>query len=173
MKRNENRLAEKYAQAVFPLLKDSLDSAEFERLIALADQLDAQRSIILFSQVIRQEPGGGSVLEQFFQHAGYQDHFSSLISLLILQRRMILLPQILRILYRRYLDDRGIIPFVFESPVTLTEAEQSKLVLFLQKKTGKEIRYTLKKNPALIAGIKLYSDTLGYEHSIRQKLYQL
>ncbi len=169
MKKNEQRLARIYAKAVYNLLEE-LSEAQYKKLLILANELDKQRSVLLFAQVVQAET---TVLETFFSNAGYGTLFVPLITLLTAQRRIILLPLILRAVYKLYLVDKGIMHFTIESPVALTKKEQEGFVSFLQKKTGKEIRYTLKSNPDLLAGVKMYSDTLGYEHSIQQKLYQL
>ena len=170
MRRNEQRLALIYAKAVYNLLKDQLSEEQYEQLLGLAHELDTQRIAMLLVQVVQAET---TVLETFFSNAGFGDLFVPLVKLLTAQRRIVLFPLILRAVYRRHLADKGIMHFIIESPVELTKKEQEGFVSFLQKKTGKEIRYTLKSNPDLLAGVKMYSDTLGYEHSIQQKLYQL
>ncbi len=170
MKQNEERIASKYAQAVYNQLGDQLSEELCEQLLLLADALEAKRSVILLSYVARRDD---SMLEGLFEDAGYGSLFGPLVSLLREHRRLRLLPQVLRTVRDLYLEDNGIMHFIIESPVELTKKEQDGFVSFLQKKTGKEIRYTLKSNPELIAGIKMYSKTLGYEHSLQQKLYQL
>jgi F0F1-type ATP synthase delta subunit len=173
MKRNEERLGMRYAKAVYSQLQNKLTEAQFEHLLSLANELENQRSLIVLSQMLSKDGKVNSVVEEFFDKAGFGTVFRPLIGLLTKDRRLVLLPIVLRVVYALYLEDKGIMYFVIESPVELTEQERVRCLLFLQKQTGKEIRYTLKSNPDLIAGVKMYSDTLGYEHSIQQKLYQL
>ena len=173
MKRNEQFLAIKYAKAVYSLWGTQLSGELYEQLSALAATLEEQRSVILLAQIVYRGDESIAVLETFFKNAGFDSIFVPLISLLNSKRRLILLPRILRELYSLYLEDKNIMHFTIESAVDLTQKQQEEFISFLEKKTGKEIRYTLKSNPDLIAGVKMYSDTLGYEHSIQQKLYQL
>jgi F0F1-type ATP synthase delta subunit len=173
MKRNEERLGMKYAKAAYSQLHNKLDEAQFEHLLSLANELENQRSLIVLSQMLSKDGERSLVVEEFFSKAGYGTVLSPLIGLLTIDRRLVLLSFVLKVIYALYLEDKGIMRFVIESPVELTEQERARCLLFLQKQTGKEIRYTLKSNPDLIAGVKMYSDTLGYEHSIQQKLYQL
>lgn len=173
MKRNEERISHKYAKATYSKLGDQLTKELCGKLLPLAEKLETQRSVILLAQIVHRDDESVLALEKFFKEAGFGSLFGKLVSLLIGQRRLILLPRVLRALYGICLEDKGIMHFIIESPLELSQEEQDGFVAFLQKKTGKEIRYTLKSNPDLIAGVKMYSDTLGYEHSVQQKLYQL
>ena len=170
MRQNEQRIARKYAKAFYNQLGKQLGETVYEQLLSLADALEEERSVVLLLSYIHRDAERPSLLEALFSNDSF---FEPLVSLLSQHRRLVLLPQILRKVYDRYLEDKGIMHFTIESPVELTKKEQEGFVSFLQKKTGKEIRYTLKSNPELLAGIKMYSDTLGYEHSLQQKLYLL
>ena len=67
----------------------------------------------------------------------------------------------------------NIMHFTIESTVNLSREELVPLKLFLAKKTGKSIIFHTEIKPELIAGIKAYSETLGFEHSIRKRLQAL
>ncbi len=168
MKRTGQLLARRYAQAIYEVMPSLIP----DKLLVLADELEQRHSALVVAQELDYAESS-PLLEGVFKQAGYGAAFDLLVKLLIEQRRVVLLPLILRALYDLCLQKQGIMHFTIESAVPLSDEEQQSLIIFLKNKTGKEIIYTLKNNPALIAGIKLYSNTYGYEHSIQQKLRQL
>ena len=171
MKNVEEILACRYAQAYNRVLGDALSLELAERLPLIADVIETQRSLLIYAGLKDTTKESKQKISELFTVAGAQEKlFDPLIDLVAEHRRLTLLPRILRMMYAYYLEVQGIMHFTIESAVTLTDEERDEFVQFLKKKTDKEIRYTLTINPALIAGIKMYSDTLGYEYSVQQRL---
>jgi F0F1-type ATP synthase delta subunit len=67
----------------------------------------------------------------------------------------------------------GIHDFVIKSAVALSQQEKDQIEKFLARKTGQDNIYTYHVDTRLIAGVRLRSQTLLWEHSIAQQLRQL
>ena len=173
MKKTEETLTRRYALAFMNVVGDELDMEHAEALPAAAAQIEGARFFLLYAQFTLGNASSTRGLEEFFVEAGYKKIFVPLILLLTESKRLVLLPGILRKIYKLYLARQNIMHFTIESAVELTQQEIDSFVSFLRKETGKEIQYTLKLNLDLIAGVKIFSDTLGFENSIRQKLNRL
>ena len=170
MNQKEKILSSRYARAFMNLYKEQLTDDLVEKLPFIAEQLDSVRSIILYAQIALSNGSSGEQIETFFENVGFRKKFLPLISELSRANRLTLLPLVLRTIYTYYQEVQEILHFTIESAVELTQQELEGFITFLKKKTDKNIRYTLKHNPDLIAGVKLYSDTLVFEHSIKQLL---
>lgn len=167
----QDALARKYAQAFVHLNFAHMNDALADRIYALSRYFDKHRRALFYVQLTTLDGDATKKnFDELFNSSGVDHLFGSLIDLLLLHRRIALLPRIMSFIYYFYLQKQGIMEFTIESPLDLTESELSQLHAFLEEKTGKRIRYYVRKNPDLIAGIKLYSSTLGFERSIRQYL---
>lgn len=173
MKNTEEILARRYAQAFINQFGTELDADLIDRLLLLADIIHPQRALLVYASLKDTQVESIKILNELFEAAGFGTLFASLITLVADQKRLELLPRILRVIHALYLDQQGIMHFTIESTIDLTQEEQDAFVSYLQKKTDKKIRYTLVNNPALIAGVKMYSNTLSFEHSVRQRLDEL
>ena len=173
MKNTDEILIRRYAQAFLNLFGDQLDLQQIEQLPHLAQTLDKIPFSLLYVQRALGNDSSSKSLEKVFKKAGFEKMFSSLISLLNNHKRLVLLPRVVRYIFQEFLERHNIMHFTIESAVELTQQEQDSFVEFLHGKTGRDIRYTLKINRSLIAGVKMYSDTLGFEHSVSQKLQQI
>ena len=174
MRHADRTLVRRYATA-FLNQDDQLTQDIVDLLSAFSNELKAHKGLLVYAGL---HPMDGSrlamkLLSELFSKGGFKDIFSNLIALLIEHKRLALLPSILLAIYKKYLEQHNIMHFTIESAVPLEEAERDRLLTYLSKKTNKEIQYTLVVNPDLIAGVKMYSDTLGFEHSIQEKLYRL
>ncbi len=167
-------LAMKYAKACLSVYGSTLTLDEVEQLRALGEYLFAHRDSLVYVQLSSLDSDAmRKKLESILTHKGTDGMLESLINLLIEHKRVSLLPHILKALYAFYLQQQGIMKFIIESPLTLSHNEISTLKSFLEKQTGEKIIYETKKNTDLIAGLKVYSDTRGFEQSIRKNLRAL
>lgn len=173
MKKSEKILVRRYAQAFLNLFSDQFTREHIEQLPELAQKLDHIPYSLLSMQHSLGNDSSNKGLEKIFKKVGFKNVFTPLVSVLTLHGRLILLPHIIRYIYKEFLERHDIMDFTIESAVELTDEERNSLVEYLHGKTGKDIRYTLKINRSLIAGVKMYSNTLGFEHSVQQKLQQI
>ena len=98
------------------------------------------------------------------------DYMQSLVALLCAHKRMELLSDVLNKIVAQFFEQRNIVEFTITSSSELTQEQLQKLCAFLQKKSGKNIRYINKVDNRLIAGIRAQSASLFWEYSIAKKL---
>lgn len=174
MKHELSLIARRYAQACMSVFGGTITEQEVQAFPVIADILEKYRSLLIFVGIPSTQERSMNQIYELFKFAGCTSQpCQRLIDLLVADKRMILLPQILKIWHELFLSSRGIMHFTIESAVPLTENECERYVRFLRNKLSQEVQYTLKVNPELIAGIKMYSNTWGFEHSIQQRLYEL
>ncbi len=99
--------------------------------------------------------------------------FDRLIHLLIQDRRVVLLADILHKLSALYRDRHGIGHVLITSSHILNNEQLSGIKRFLARKTGLDIIYTHRVDRKLIAGIRLQGDSFVWEYSVRKSLNNL
>ncbi len=174
MNTQDNTLARKYAKAFINVFIDKLDTQEMEHVKRLATFLGQHRRVLFYVQLSFLD--GETTKKDFLDlliKFNLDSLFKSLINLLEQQQRLFLLPKILEYIVRLYNEQHGIMEFTIVSSHRLNEPELNQIVDFLSEKTGKKILYTALIDKRLIAGIKLYSDSYGWEHSVRKQLKAL
>ncbi len=171
MSDSQDILAKKYAKAFINLFSNQINDDIAERVRALASYLYEHRRALLYVQITKLD--GDATRKKFdtlFTSSGVDHIFASLIDMLLVDRRIFLLPRIMNFIYLFYLEKHSIMDFTIESAVDLDNQELMVIKKFLEDQTGKHIRYRLIRNANLIAGIRVYSDTLYFEQSIRKYL---
>jgi ATP synthase F1 delta subunit len=106
------------------------------------------------------------VTTRFRLHVSIQ----SLIDLLLAHKRAFLLADILDEISRLYHHKKSIHTFTVTSSAELTDDERKNIERFLADKVQGTIMYTYVVDKKLIAGIRLQSETLLWEHSIDKQL---
>ena len=96
--------------------------------------------------------------------------FKNVVVLLADHKRLRLLVSVLDSIVRLYQDQQGIMSMKISSSTQLQEKQLDMLRRFLEEKTGKSIQDTFNVDKSLIAGIRLQSDSLLWEYSVRKKL---
>ena len=171
MNLQEDILAKKYAKAFINLYGNALNLELVERLEIVADYLKRQHEALFYVQLSDLDnaltKGNFKAMLKSFD---IDELFEPLIDLLLKDRRITLLPGVIHHVCGLYLEKNNIMHFIVESPLVLHTDEMTILRSYLAEKTGKNILFTVKKNAQLIAGLRVYSDTYGFEHSIRKQL---
>lgn len=170
----QEKLAKKYAKAFVNLYGDKLSVELIERLQIVSDYLHKQREALFYVQLSVLD---GDVtkrnFEELLKQFSIDSLFSPLIDLLLIDKRLFLIPLVMKYVCVLYLEKNNIMHVTVESPIALHTDDLTALKAFLSRETGKTILFSVKKNKKLIAGIKVYSDTIGFEHSIRKHLQAL
>lgn len=113
-----------------------------------------------------------SVIQKIVVRYGI-NQFDELISLLIKERRIYLLPTIFDAIIKLFFERAGIILFEIASPQELEKSEREVLEKFLHNKTGKIIQARYVLDSSLIAGVSLKSSNYKWEFSVRKELARL
>ena len=110
------------------------------------------------------------IVQKLFEMVQLPCCFYDLALLLSRHKRLNLIAQVLAFTLKLYKEQHGIMDFRIESSASLDEAQLQTIQEFLAQKAAKSINYTQGVDKKLIAGIRLQSDTLLWEYSVRKKL---
>jgi F0F1-type ATP synthase delta subunit len=170
----QDKLAKKYGQAFVNIYGDSLDIAHIEIIEQVGAFLKKHREILFYVQLsVFDEDRSRKGLDALLQECEIGDLLAPLVELLTDHKRMVLFGSVLEWIAVLALEAKNIMKFTIESYPALTEQEQRLLNDFLKKETGKQILSNVVTNSNLIAGLRVYSETLGFERSIRKQLRTL
>ncbi len=170
----QSTLARKYAMAFFIVADDSFDEHDYTAAgILLQFFIDHRNFLGLLNLPILEITNIHSLIEQLAQKFNSSHYFKRLLILLIRQRRMLIFPMILHHLRELYCEREHIIEFEIASSHSLDDEARTVLVHLLSSATGMRIRPTYRLEPKLIAGIRMQSNTLGWEHSVRKQLREI
>lgn len=164
-------LSKKYARAFISLFSSILTLDELDRAKRLSDFIKERKEALFYIQISVLD--SNAVKEAFFKLLNQfklNEAFIQLINILELHRRLFLLPMILNSIVTISKDRANIAEFIIESSHSLSESQIKILTDFLVEATGKKIIYSTKINRELIAGVKIYSDRFGWEHSVQKQL---
>lgn len=165
------KLAKKYALAFYDLYKKKITSSLVTRCQALASLLQEKKQLLsLLTLPVVSDDVQKTLLQALIKKAALPSFFSGLIDLLIEQKRIALLPAIFDELVQVYYDDNHIMLFAISSSHTLSQSQLKVLKQFLAVRTGDDIIYTYSVDPKLIAGVRMQSNTLLWEYSIKKSL---
>jgi F0F1-type ATP synthase delta subunit len=178
-------LARRYAQAFLSVYGEQITAHACERLLLFKSFLVANRALIYLFTIPsidqKTKERGLSFLAEKFE---LPPSFYSLMVLLLLSRRISLLPQVLCSLVVLYKRENGIQSFSIHSSHELSQQDLEQLRDFLTQQIADkqaayreinhekniEVACSYKQDKNLIAGIRMQSETYLWEHSIAQQL---
>jgi ATP synthase F1 delta subunit len=167
-------LARKYAQAFINVFIQELDAEKIRHIKHLAHFLEKHRRVLFYVELSQLDgQGTKKAFIEVLREFKLEQLFESLILLLQSSQRLFLLPKVLEYIINLYNDYHNIMEFTIISSHSLKESEIKEIVHSLEQKTGKNVIFSTHTDKQLIAGIKLYSNTYGWEHSIRKQLRAL
>lgn len=167
-------IAKKYAQAFINIFSQELDPQTIAKLEELVSFLDARQRVLFYMHLaFIPEATIKKTLYTILYNYHLDKPVTSLIDILITHKRIYLFPSVISNIISLYKENNNILDFTIASSHELSEMQLEELRMFLERKTGKTIYYKTLLDKRLIAGIKMYSDTLYWEHSIRKQLNAL
>lgn len=164
-------LAKKYARAFIALYADQLTWNELEKIKKFNIYLKEHKETLFYAQL--------SALDNHMVEKTFKTLLSdfeliyatnNLVALLIQHKRLFLVSNILDYIIKLMKERLNIMEFVIESAAELDNGQRDYIINFLSRSTKKTIVYTTKINRCLIAGVRAYSDTVGWEFSVRKQL---
>lgn len=164
-------ICKKYAQTFFDKFADKIDESQIENIKNLAEFLKKNKNLLFILQLafidykIKQD-----LIDKLFKKFNIIQEFKKLIDLLDLEIRISWLSDILLKLIDIYNINNNIMNFTIVSPILLNEKDILRVKNFLSRSTNKNIIYKVSIDKTLIAGLKIYSDTFLWEHSIKKQL---
>jgi len=164
-------VAKKYAQAFINVFLDTLSLQDYDNIQQASKNINKQILFFLrlpaLDYTVRKD-----ALIMLSKRFNLPPPVQKLLLLLLKDNRAFLVCEVLHyvcLLYRQY---KHITEFAIMSSHPLTVDDRGIIKHFLAQMTGQDIMYTYKIDKKLIAGIRLQSDTLLWEYSIRQRLAQ-
>lgn len=166
--------ARKYAQAFLNIFIDEITPEIYSNLQALHTLLrNHHNALIYFSLPHIAIEAKLQSLDELGEKLKPALPVKKLFETLIRHNRAQLMPEVLNKICEYYRIRKNILLFNIESTEQLDSATISILERFLTCNTGKNITSIQHVNPNLIAGLRLQSDTLMWEYSIRKQMNEL
>jgi ATP synthase F1 delta subunit len=168
------RLAKKYACAFIALYGDQITWESLECFKRFNIFINEHKEALFYAQL--SELDGQVVKKAFYkviQDFKLNQGAEKLVDLLVSHRRIFLIREIIAYIINLMKERLNIMEFTLESSHVLSSQDRESIIQFLSRSTGKQIVYKTKINRRLIAGIQLYSDTFGWEFSVRKQLEAL
>lgn len=164
-------LARKYAEAFLNTYPEAVSRALYETLHDVVDYCGKQKVFFLILSVptltFAQRM---DALQKQLESFNLPSEFDRLIHLLLTQHRIMLLPDIFQQIITVYEHRNNIMEFSLKCSSPLTDKQKRSLNNFISKKTGYQINSKTIVDSTLIAGLRLQSNTLLWEHSIAKQL---
>ena len=164
-------LVNKYAHAYLHVSSDQLTTHDILQYQQAAEFLHTHARALFLLKVpvipyqVKRE-ALMQITERFKLHASIQP----LIELLLEHKRAFLLADILDEISALYNQKKSIHTFTVTSSAQLSDDERKNIERFLADRVQGTIMYTYVVDKKLIAGIRLQSETLLWEHSIDKQL---
>ena len=167
-------LSKKYALAYIHVFEKDIDSSvldSFEKAYAFLS--DHKNMLFLLSLYETTKEEKQKIVTKFINFFAFPESLHKLIDLLLHNKDLCLLADVLRDMYCFYKKEQGIEDLEISSSCPISAEKESTLHDFFAKLSDKKYRVKIKQDANLIAGIRMQSDTLLWEHSVAKKMKKL
>ncbi len=172
---SQSPIARKYAQAYLHVFGQQHTFQDFCSLWRASQFLSEHHSLLFYlSLPMIKDEDKKRFIDLFFEKFHLFDSLKQLFYLLLKNKHIFLTIDVLQDIYSLYKMDHKISELKIMSSSDLSEEKIREIKDFFMQKTGLEhivIRYSV--NPALIAGLRLQSETYLWEYSIAKQLQKL
>lgn len=171
---NRALLARKYARAFLNVVGTTISGDDITHIEHIISFLKDHKQALFFLKLsyITNEVKRDA-LHALFAQVPHKEAFHKLIRILLDDNRGYLIYPVLEELVDIYDQMHHITSFTITSSHILSHQDLEEIRHFLTARIGGDIVYTYHQDPSLIAGIRLQSNTLLWEHSIRKQLRAL
>ncbi|MCK9544058.1 MAG: F0F1 ATP synthase subunit delta [Novosphingobium sp.] len=176
MNNNEIQLiiAHKYAKAFVNVFKDKIDLKDIEKLQSMQSYLEENRNLfVYFKLTVIDKSVKKEAFDKLLALFELSNIYSDLTYLLIKDNRVQLIIYVIKEIIKVYKDYNNIMEFNILTSDKLSQNNLDYIKEFLKYKTNKKIIIKEQIDKSLIAGLKIYSDELEWQHSIRNDLNML
>lgn len=173
---NKYILSKKYARAFINVYGSIVKNENLEKLNKFKQFLENHKTALFYTQLISANDANNIIKKEYsdlINKFNLDKCFEKLIYLLISQKRIFLLPDVIQSIKKIIKEKLLIEEFTYVTTTELSDSQIQSITEFLSNRLNKNIIYKTKIDKKLIAGIKLYSDNVGFEKSIAQKLEAL
>ncbi len=168
-------LAYKYAFAYLNQYREHINPSMLDTIKNVATKLHKKKSLLSFTSILEGDKEAlGSLLCSYVANEGLdQPPWKSLILLLVDHKRVPMLPVILQAIILLYQKEEGLTPCTVSSSVSLNDSQKQKIETFIRKKIAKKGTITYDISKKLIAGLRVMTREVLWEHSVNKKLQRL
>jgi F0F1-type ATP synthase delta subunit len=167
-------LARKYAQAFLNIFINQITPENYADLLTLESYLRNHRdAMVYFSLPHIALEEKLTLFDQLEATIKPSEPFKKLFETLIRHNRIMLAPEILIKIGEFYRERKNILHFDIDSSHELDTEAITSIKDFLARHTGKNIESQQYINHNLIAGLRLQSDALLWEYSVRKQIHEL
>lgn len=172
---SQSPVARKYAQAYLNVFSDQHTFEDFCSLWRASQFLSEHHSLLFYlSLPMIHETDKKRFIDLFFEKFHLFDSLKQLFYLLLKNKHIFLAIDVLQDIYSLYKMQYGISELKISSSLDLSEEKIAEITNFFIKLSGLErVVVHCSVNPALIAGIRLQSETYLWEYSVAQQLQKL
>ncbi|MFC3628371.1 F0F1 ATP synthase subunit delta [Paracoccus angustae] len=168
-------IAGRYAQAVFDIAReegglDALAQQTADLRAALDDSADLRA---LISSPIYTRDQQSAAIAALSERMGFSPVLANTLQLMARNRRLFVLPQLVRQLQALIAEERGEVTADVTSAVALTDDQQARLRDTLAQKSGKIVKLNTRVDESLIGGMIVKLGSQMIDSSIRSKLASL
>ena len=168
-------LAGRYATALFDLAREQKQAdavmASLEQLAALIEQ-SPDLARLIRSPVINRDDQGKAIAA-ILERGGMKGIAANFILLVTKNRRLFLLPEMIRQLRILLSQHKGEVPAEVTSAVPLAAAQVEQVRFRLAKVVGREVRLGTKVDPKILGGLVVRVGSRMVDSSLRTKLFNL
>lgn len=170
---NQTPLAKRYAQAFLNTTTFTLN--DFNKVQDAILFLEQHPEVFVLLKIPLLDPKikRNALEEKIIHRFKLPDSFMMLLDVLIEKKRAALILEVLNSILSIYKEKNHVQLFTVSSSSMLDEKSMHTIKHFLQNKTGATIITTFCHDTNLIAGIRMQSDELEWEHSIAKQLKQI
>ncbi|ANE41133.1 ATP synthase subunit delta [Fervidobacterium sp. SC_NGM5_O18] len=167
-------IASKYAMALYNVSKVNNKTEEYKDRLKVLAQIYDYMSIFLNNQAIKPEKRA-QVVCQLMNELGFpaDQPFSRFVYLLISNKRLKYIKQILAFFDFTVLEDKGLIPVDITAAMDLSTEEEKLLSEFVKKHSGREPVFSITVDENLIAGVVMEFAGKRFDASIKGRLENL
>ena len=167
----QEQLARRYATAFLNLFGDQIAVADAERINRAYRALHhAHEFIFILGMPVLSADTKWKMIDEFFAVYALPERLKKLVRLLMDQGRISLLPVVFKHMWWIYLERNDMMHMRVASSCELDDTQRQSIENFTSHKTGTKNIYAYRVDQRLIAGIRLQSDTVLWDNSIRVRL---
>ena len=168
-------IAGRYARAIFDLAKEEKSLPAIEKDVSALEAVLADSSDFrdLIDSPVYTRTAQSAAVAAVAKKMGLSKDMANLLKLMAANRRLFVLPYLLRELRALIADEKGEISADVVAAKTLTKAQQDKLAATLKASVGKDVKINLAVDESLIGGLVVKVGSKMIDTSIRSKLANL
>jgi F-type H+-transporting ATPase subunit delta len=170
----ETRIARKYATALFGLARKSgAEWTIWADLVVLRDALSQEPRFLEFLAAPQIPDDEKRTLVRTILQEVAQDTVRDFVLFLVDKARTEHLPEIIRIFGQMWDEAQGIVEATITSAVPLESHERDRIIMRLERISGKTVRHHLEIDPDILGGVVIIIGGEIIDHSVRHDLMRL